>query len=568
VRIRIEPAYNRFKVQGVLMSRIALALVALLLAPVAAAPEDTPQTAQIRVSTRLVRIGVIVRDKNGVAANLTKSDFTILDRGKPQQISVFAADAAASLEQPRQQPLPRNTFSDVPRYGTTTPRGVTIVLLDNLNTLYGSQPESKYEATPYWVEDHALQRARVHLLEFLKTLDPMDRVAIYGLRDSLHVLCDFTSDRAQLLAVVSKYDTSSSTNRAVVEPALRTAPDFDGVVPQGSASFENGAALNLARMANEERAQITMAALASIANHVANIPGRKNLVWLTAELPFSGAAMAHILAPANIAVYPVDARGLLARQTPTSAILTGTADADDVSGASGHLDNMPAQSTRPVGIATMQKLADETGGQAFVDTNDITGAIRKAVEDSAVTYTLGFYIPRSELDGKFHELKVEVKGNGLTVRYPKGYFAFPDTEATKDEDQARLVTAVQSPIQSSSIPLQATLERVNEPRADSLNLVCSIDLHGIRFTQSGNLRKGTVVVYVIEQDKTGKTLLRWDKGYNLQFTESQYAALLKSGIPFRQNVEPRPGATTLRVLVEDPATSEVGSLIIPLSQIK
>jgi VWFA-related protein len=552
----------------VLVRRFTI-LLALVLVPLALASQDSQQTPQIRVATRLVEVGVIVRDKNGPVADLTKDDFVVFDQGKPQRISIFSADAAASAQQPPQQPLPQNTFSDLPQYGATAPRSVTVVLLDNLNTLYGSAPQWRYEKTPYWAEDLALRNAKSHLIEFIKQLQPQDRVAIYGLGHTLHVLCDFTSDREQLLVILQNYDTGSVTNRAVVEPG-DTVMDLGGhmhrtIFGQGD-NFENGASSRLAGAANEDRAAETMAALQAIAAHVGNIPGRKNLVWLTANLPFSGAAMAHVLSPANIAVYPVDARGLLAQSPTVSAGAYGTADFDDVSGASGKLDNMPAQSSQPIGITTMQKLADETGGQAFVNTNDITGAIRKAVEDSEVTYTLGFYINGDSLDGKLHELKVETKRKGLTVRYPKGYFAFPDTEATKDEDQFRLVAAVQSPLESSSIPLTATVEHVDEP-PHSLKVVCTIDAHNLRLVQSSGLRKGSVEVYIVEQDQTGKVVLQSGKTFTLQFPEKQYDALLKSGILFHEFVQPHAGVTTLRVLVEDPSTTELGSVIIPLAQV-
>ncbi|MGB6820559.1 MAG: hypothetical protein WBE21_00650, partial [Candidatus Acidiferrales bacterium] len=107
------------------MRRFAILLV-LVLVPLALASQDPQQTPQIRVATRLVEVGVIVRDKNGPVANLTKGDFVVLDRGKPQKISIFSADAAASAQQPPQQPLPQNTFSDLPQYGATAPRSVTV----------------------------------------------------------------------------------------------------------------------------------------------------------------------------------------------------------------------------------------------------------------------------------------------------------------------------------------------------------------------------------------------------------------------------------------------------------
>ncbi|HKV27234.1 MAG TPA: VWA domain-containing protein, partial [Candidatus Acidoferrales bacterium] len=321
---------------------MAVAL-AFVLAPIFVWAQSASDIPKIRVATRLVEIGVIVHDKNGPVENLTKDDFVVLERGKPQKIGLFSVESARSAAQPAiqaAQPLPQNTFSDLPRFSASTPRSVTIVLLDNLNTLYGSAPESKYEATPYWLEDLALENARAHLVEFIKNLNPQDRVAIYGLSHSLHVVCDFTSDRDQLLAILKKYDTKSMTNRGIVEPG-RTSEDFGGhmhhtIFGQGS-GFENGVSSRLAGAANEDRAEETMVALQAIAAHVANIPGRKNLVWLTADLPFSGAAMAHVLGPANIAAYPVDARGLLARSVSTE-LLSGTADADEVSGAAGHLD--------------------------------------------------------------------------------------------------------------------------------------------------------------------------------------------------------------------------------------
>src|SRR5208282_2872409 len=112
------------------------------------------------------------------------------------------------------------------------------------------------------------------------------------------------------------------------------------------------------------------------------------------------------------------------------------------------------------------------------------------------------------------------------------------------------------------------VDRVNQPLPNSLKVLCSIDIHNLRLAQTGVLREGAVSVYVIEQDGTGKVLSQWSKTFDLRLSEKQYAALLKSGMPFSQDIQPKAGVTTLRILVEDPATAGIGSLIIPLSQIK
>jgi VWFA-related protein len=537
--------------------RISTAL-AFAVAAIAALAQNPPQSLPIRVSTHLVQIGVIVRDHNGAVGDLTKEDFAVFDRGKPQTISVFNAESAASTPQTVPlQPLAPNTFSDLPQVSGPAVRSVTIVLLDNLNTLSGNGHQG-YETGPYWMEDLALSNAKAHLIEFIKTLDPKDRVAIYGLNDNLYVLSDFTSERDRLLGILKNYDTTSKTNREAVEPGSYHTP-----VPgkEFNAHIE-AQELESAAIINGRRAAATMSALQSIASHVANIPGRKNLVWLTANLPFSSNALARILGPAQIAAYPVDGRALLTRKTPESQW-----DIDDQLG--GVLGvGMPAQSSEPIGIDTMQRLADETGGRAFVNTNDLTGAIRDAVEDSTVTYTLGFYIDSNSLDGKFHELKVQAHRPGLNLRYPKGYFALNDTLATQDERHNNFLTAIKSPLDSSAIPLQILVSRVNQPAPNSLALSGSIGIQDLQLVQSGEIHTGSLDITVIEQDQTGKVLSESANRINLRFTEKQYPAVLKTGITFRKTVQPQAGMTTLRVLVEDPATAEIGSLIIPLSQVK
>jgi hypothetical protein len=250
-----------------------------MLAPAPLAAQNLPQVPPLHVSTHLVQISVVVRDKNGPVSNLTKDDFVILDSGKPQTISVFSAGSDASTPQPA-PPLPPNTYSDMSQYRSSDPRSVTIVLLDNLNTLFGSDPQP-YEKTPYWLEDHALTVAKQRLMEFLKQMNPGDRIAIYGLTTRLRVLCDFTCNRDQLLAVVSKYDATSRSARESAEPSTFQLPGaseaFDEAIDADTQA--------LADINNQRRGEITMSALTAIGVHVADIPGRKNLLWLTANLP-------------------------------------------------------------------------------------------------------------------------------------------------------------------------------------------------------------------------------------------------------------------------------------------
>lgn len=538
------------------MSRVVTVL-ALGLGAIAVSAQDAPQLPKIRVSTRLVQVDVIARDKNGPVADLTKHDFVVLDRGKPREISLFSVETGNTEDHPL-APLPRNTFSDLPQYAASAPRSLTIVLLDSLNTLSGSAP-LPYETTPFWLEDHALANAKQRLIEFLKQADSRDRIAIYGLTQSLHVLCDFTCNREQLLSVVSKYDATSHSQRDTAEPG-----NFHTPVPGAFNERVDEDAQELASLNNQARAQTTMAALGAIAAHVADIPVRKNLLWLTANLPFSGRVIASILSHANIAAYPVDARGLLPRAPQQN--LEGVMDADAF--ALGTLGAPPAMSVEPIGIGAMNDMADDTGGRAFVNTNDLTGAIRQAIEDSAVTYTLGFYIPTESIDGQFHEIKVEVKRKGVIAHYPKGYFAFQDAPVSKEESRRSLLTALHSPIESSAIPVQVKIDRVEKPLPHCLSIFGSIDIHNVQAIKNGNIQRFALDVVTVEQDQSGKVVAQSGSTINVDLSDKRHSDYVNSGVPFHQYVQPKTDATTVRILVEDPSTAAVGSLVIPLSQIK
>lgn len=534
---------------------LVLAAIAWL-AGFSALQAPAPQIPTFHAATHLVQISVVVKDKAGAVSDLTRKDFVITDNGKAQQIGVFSLNSdrsiAASL-----QPLPRNTFSDLPQYTAPVPNGVTVILLDNLNTLTGGTP-LPYEDTPLWMENLALANGKQHLVEYVQRLAPANRVALYSLRDRLHVLCDFTCGRDQLLAVLRKYDSSSQTHRDIVEPAPIHIPN----APEMSAAA-TVADQRHAQVANQVRYEQTVAALMGIAAHLADVPGRKNLLWLTANLPFSAQQIARIFDRSDIAVYPIDVRGLLPRAAgETSAKMYS---GDEVITGSEEIAKL--EDVQPTGIAAMQKIAEQTGGRAFVNTNDLTDAIRTAVDDASVSYTVGFYVSPDSLDGKFHALKVVVKRPGVTVRSPKLYFAAKDEPAELALRRNRLDAAVTSPLQSSAIPVFARFEKPGQPKPDTLRVVGVIDIRKLQFAEQASLHKAAVEVAVVQQDAAGKVLNQSDSTLHLEFSAGHFASALRSGVLFRKSIQPQPGLATLRVVVEDPVTAQTGSIIVPLSQI-
>lgn len=528
--------------------------LALLLVTLQMHPQSSSPAPRYQVSTHLVQFEVTARNKNGPATNLTRDDFVVLDRGIPQTISVFQAESARATAPPAEA-LPPNTFSDEARFADAAPRTVTIVLLDNLNTVFGSDPQP-YEDTPLWLEDHALGAAKQQLLTFLRAMDPQDRVAIYALTSRLRVLCDFTCSRDELLGVVGTYDATSGTARESSDPQNFHLPN----VPEAFNHAIDEDTRELAAVNNQRRQELTLAALTAIAGHVADLPGRKNLLWLTADLPVSGQAVAAVLARANIAAYPVDARGLL----PTAPVITVSNDnpfrGGNVAAPLGH-------ASVPPGVNAMVDMAADTGGQAFTNTNDLTRAIRQVVEDSAASYTLGFYLPQREVDGKFHRITVETKAPATLIAYPRGYFAFQDSGENQNDTHNAFLAAMRSPLDSSAVPVDVRLERLDQP-SPALQVIGVAGIRNLHLEQQDALRVGALRIYEVEQDAAGNVLEQANQQLDLKLSEQQYQSYIKSGILFRGQVPLKAGATVLRVLVQDAGTAQVGCVIVPLDQVK
>lgn len=165
-----------------------------------------------------------------------------------------------------------------------------------------------------------------------------------------------------------------------------------------------------------------------------------------------------------------------------------------------------------------------------------------------------------------HELKVQVTRPGLNIRYPKGYFAFKDEPPTKNERQENFLAAIRSPLDSAAIPLMVRAVRMDQP-ADTVQIAGSIGLKNLQIADENGTRTGTVDLYFIEQDSTGNVLHQAATHLRLKLTEQQYQEYLKSGIVFRQQLQLQKETAVLRIVVQDPGTSEVGSVIIPLARI-
>jgi len=217
----------------------------------------------LRVTTRLVQLNVVVHDKKGrPVADLTKDDFTLFDEGQRQKIAFFSVESTRPAAAPANV-LPPNYFSNRLEYRSGAPSSVTAILFDALNTAWEDQVYSKNQ-----------------LVKFLSQVQPQDRFALYVLGRDLRVLHDFTTDTRSLLRVLARHRSAPSPELEASEPA----PADTGV--EELDAWLNQSSQLLADFLKVNRARHTMDAIEAIARHLARVPGRKNLIWISAGFPF------------------------------------------------------------------------------------------------------------------------------------------------------------------------------------------------------------------------------------------------------------------------------------------
>ncbi|MGH9788205.1 MAG: VWA domain-containing protein [Candidatus Acidiferrales bacterium] len=275
---------------------------------------DIP-AAVLRITTRLVLVDVVVTDKdNRPVTGLTRDDFVLLEDGAPQTISTFSFESPASRAagRPAPPPLPENVYTNRPEY-RMPPGPLTILLLDALNTPATDQ-----------------SFARQKMLEYLETqLLPNQRTAILGLTTSILILQDFTTDPALLKAAVRKHLPQTSAALAREEGGVEIPEFIASALPEEALQNIERFETESSAVALDSRVKTTLAALRIIARAVAGYPGRKNLIWVSAAFPFTFIPedsenydllrfyaddirrTAGSLTDAQVAVYPVDARGLV-----------------------------------------------------------------------------------------------------------------------------------------------------------------------------------------------------------------------------------------------------------------
>ena len=456
---------------------------ALILIPLAAMGQTAPAPAQstttIHANTNLVVVDVVAADaQQNPVHHLTANDFTIFEDGKPQTVKVFEEHVLAPAV--KLPPLPKLDPGIFTNYTAAPVEGaLNILLFDKLNTPMDAQSV-----------------VRDQVLRYLKELQPGTRMAIFTLTTRLSLLQGFTSDPDLLRSLVASKKGSQSASPLMDNPMRGDQPGADDPMMDtvtDTLGNDPDAAMILGAMQQFEaetqsyqlqlRQRYTLDAFNQLARYMSMLPGRKNLIWFSGSFPinilpdedledsantsagrggpsspaftdpFSVVASAadefrettELLSRSQVAVYPIDARGLM-----TAPMLDASQTGSTMNRTPNGFAKANAKFFQNTAEehGTMDQMAQATGGRAFVNTNGLKEAIGKAVEAGSNYYTVAYTPTNRDWNGNFRKIQVKLDHPGVSLAYRRGYFA---DDPTKPAHRGQAGNPVNDPAQYSAM---------------------------------------------------------------------------------------------------------------------
>ena len=559
-----------------------------------------------RTNARDVLLDVVVTRSNGDAVlGLTQNDFAVKEDGKPQKIDFLQEHTAHALPSAALQPLPKmppNTYTNA--QPAPVDDSVNVLLLDTLNT-----PQ----------QDQAFVHNEIN--DFLKKMEPGTRVAIFALGSKLRYVQGFTTDTSVLLAALndkrkgaSPVKLAGTRDRGDRGDNAEDAARLNAMQVHGVGALE-AAQADMSIYDFGARASMTFEALNRLALYLAGVPGRKNLIWFSSSFPvvvFPTVAQrksienspnlrgyldevrktADMLTVSKVAVYPVGAEGVM-----TDHIWgADSAGPPGAAGGTGHFGSLPdgpmtngtmtpfvdEAGGRANTIAAMEELADSTGGKAYFNSNDLNGALKRAIDDGANYYTLSYAPAKAKMDGSYRAIEVRLTNNLYRLAYRRGYNAdnLSAIEAQPGRDRLQPLLKLGLPSATGILYGVRVAPAAAQPAADAAlagqnsKLKSPLTRYSVNFFIRGSdlalesnpqgERTGKIELGLTAYDQVGNAV-NWDgvtQAMNLR--PDEFAAMQKSGVPAPMEIDLPSDAAYLVTGVYDWGTGKTGTLEVPL----
>ena len=450
-------------------------------------PSQTDYT--FHAETELVLVNVTVRDKSGkVVRDMKSEDFQIKEDGKSQQIVSFDVentDAVPTLDVAQAKPFESSSApaSEKPQLAAAVEfkdRRLIVLFFD----LSGMEPDEI---------DHSVTAAANYVD---KQMAPADLVSIVSLGSSLQVNQDFTADHALLKKALQALNPGAG--QGFEEGSTGTT---EGTPDTGGSFTADDTEYNIF---NTDR---RLEALRSVAERLSHVQQKKSLIYFSSGMDRTGIeneselkAATNAAVRANLAFYTMDIRGLqalVAGGEAQNASLRGTSPYSGQSTLNALNSNFTTQET-------LVTLAADTGGRAFLDSNDFSKVFKGVQDDTSTYYVIGYHSTNPARDGRYRHITVALNRPGVKIEYRRGYYAPADYQhSTKEDRERQLEEELNSDLPATDLPLYlaAGYFRIGD---NKFFVPISLAVPGsqIPFTSTSNQDKATLDVIGMALDST------------------------------------------------------------------
>jgi VWFA-related protein len=527
-------------------------IVALLafvpLQPVRAQQPDQPQQGEqsqfvLKVNSDLVLTNVVVRDrKTGeVVPGLTAKDFTILENGKPQQVSSFDfenVDHAAQLNEATiSGQSPNRVFGA--KNGVATPEELhdhrLIVMFFDLTSMQPDDLERSQDAARNYIK---------------KQMQPADLVAVLSLDSALTVNQDFTANKQLLLRAVGGYSGAQGSGYELgATSTTNQVEDTTSFTPDESEY-------------NDLNTDRELFAIEDISHALAYINEKKSLLYFSGGIQRDGIenqaslhAAVNTAVRANLSIYSVDARGLQAI-SPLGDASTGSLRGVSAYSGTALQNNFDSNFNTQEVMAT---LSTDTGGKAFFDSNDFSPAFQRIQNDTSAYYVIGFNSSDTRRDGSYRRLTIKVNRKDVKLEYRPGYYAPADFQhSTKDDRERELQDELASDLPATDVEvyLQAMYFRQDSER-DYVPVSLVVPGSQIPFVRGGDKDKATLDIIGQIKDTAGHDVADVRDTVKLAIDQSQQ--MQQKNVQYTTDFMLPIGRYHLKFVIRENETGHMGS---------
>ena len=504
------------------------------------------EPATFKTSTNLVVINLTVRDKSGkLIDTLKKEDFTLFEDDKPQALSVFEIERLSTVAAP--SPAPQLKTRDAAPASTANPASPT-----------ADRPSFKdRRLLAFFFDFSSMQpaeqiRAKDAALKFVdQQMTPSDLVTILTFSNKLKVVEEFTDDREVLKTAIQKFRIGESSELAVDAATAAEEGDDSGGFVADETEFN---------VFNTDR---KLSALESAAKQLGTFSEKKALIYFSSGVGRTGTendsqlrSTVNAAIKANVAFYPIDARGLIATPLGGDASTASPKGTGIFTGSTqkGTRDKINNQQE------TLDTLASDTGGKAMLDSNDLTEGIQQAQKDISTYYLLGYYSTNAMDDGRFRKIRVKLNNPSLQAKldYRPGYYAnktFKKFNSTDKERQLEEALTLGNPVTDLPMALEIDYFRISK---DKYFVPISVKIPGSSIDLSK--RSSTDLDFIGQiRDSAGKLVTGVRDGITIKLNQDDAAKLSRKQLQYDTGIVLSPGDYRLTFLARENQTGKMGT---------